>query len=487
MRRLYTLSLTVIGITSFALFSQPYTSIKAYSSDEYAWWNNSWAYRIPVTVSSNVALTTNHPLFISEPLKEDLIALGVPSADAVVDKEHIRVIAQTTGSTQMIENLPVQVQTTGSVNTITSVIPNGYTSSHQLFVYFDIEKNASSKPSNTAPPIVKTSELDNYQGQPSVKVETPTATYIYHKQGGGFASIIDNDGNDWISYKPSGGSAGNYRGIPNLVHPEGFFHPGDTGTTTEIKQSGSIISILESTSTDGKWKTRWEIYPTFAKMTLLNKGSVNYWFLYEGTPGGSISSGDYYVSSSHSKTAIGQSFAQDLADAEWIYFGDDTSDEVLFVGSAQNNTAMDSYFLMENNMTVFGFGRKDLNKYLTEQGAVYTIGLTNNTNPQDVIKESLANVSISTKAVEKNSTTGTPRPTIQPTTTSPSPTSGYITPTSATCRTGDLDCSGKVNAVDLTIFLSKFGTNDAIADLDGSGKVNAADLTILLQNFGKTG
>lgn len=50
---------------------------------------------------------------------------------------------------------------------------------------------------------------------------------------------------------------------------------------------------------------------------------------------------------------------------------------------------------------------------------------------------------------------------------------------------GDLDCSGIVNALDLTILLTKFGSNDETADLDDSGVVNALDLSLLLVNFGK--
>lgn len=49
---------------------------------------------------------------------------------------------------------------------------------------------------------------------------------------------------------------------------------------------------------------------------------------------------------------------------------------------------------------------------------------------------------------------------------------------------GDLDCSGRVNALDLTILLKNFGSNNADADLDTSGVVNALDISILLQNFG---
>lgn len=71
-------------------------------------------------------------------------------------------------------------------------------------------------------------------------------------------------------------------------------------------------------------------------------------------------------------------------------------------------------------------------------------------------------------------------PTIIPTVT--------FTPTPSThCQPlGDIDCSGKVNALDLSILLSKFGTADATADLDDSGKVNALDFSILLSNFGRS-
>jgi hypothetical protein len=52
---------------------------------------------------------------------------------------------------------------------------------------------------------------------------------------------------------------------------------------------------------------------------------------------------------------------------------------------------------------------------------------------------------------------------------------------------GDIDCSGQVNALDLSKLILKFGQSNVITgeDVDGSGQVNAIDLAILLSNFGK--
>jgi hypothetical protein len=50
---------------------------------------------------------------------------------------------------------------------------------------------------------------------------------------------------------------------------------------------------------------------------------------------------------------------------------------------------------------------------------------------------------------------------------------------------GDIDCSGKVNALDLAYLISKWGGVDAKANLDNLGSVDALDLKLLLGNWGK--
>ena len=49
------------------------------------------------------------------------------------------------------------------------------------------------------------------EGQEAFVVETPAATYCYHKEGGGFSSLVDRDGRDWIGYRAGDGPAGEYR------------------------------------------------------------------------------------------------------------------------------------------------------------------------------------------------------------------------------------------------------------------------------------
>lgn len=65
-------------------------------------------------------------------------------------------------------------------------------------------------------------------------------------------------------------------------------------------------------------------------------------------------------------------------------------------------------------------------------------------------------------------------------------TPGPALPAPPVCA--DANCSGEINASDLSVLLSQFGTAippNSGADFNGDGVVNAADLSILLSQFGK--
>ena len=50
-------------------------------------------------------------------------------------------------------------------------------------------------------------------------------------------------------------------------------------------------------------------------------------------------------------------------------------------------------------------------------------------------------------------------------------------------RSGDLNGDNIINAADLSILVSYFGTSNTSADLNGDGKVNVLDLSILLCHY----
>jgi len=216
------------------------------------------------------------------------------------------------------------------------------------------------------------------EGQESYQVITPGATWFYHKLGAGFSSLLDRDGLDWLSYRPGGGSAGEYRGIPNMGHPEGYCHPGKTASHSRVSASGPLCVSIESASNDGVMRCRWDIFPHHARLTVFQMRTP-YWFLYEGTPGGNPGgqldeAGGYCVHSDGTRTALSERWDGPLPAPEWLYFGASNVDRVLYLVHHQPDREIDSYWPMEHNMTVFGFGRLGLEKFMTQVPAHFTVG-----------------------------------------------------------------------------------------------------------------
>jgi len=213
-------------------------------------------------------------------------------------------------------------------------------------------------------PLVKIEDAGVYQGDETFRIITPSATYYYHKHGSGFASMIDRDGNDWISYRPEGGPKGNYRGIPNIA-PAGFHPgPGEGNKPSRVAAVGPLRVRILSETKDERWALHWDIYPWYATMTLLRKGPEPYWILYEGTPGGEFDLRDYWVDSSGRRfemppyQGVQNAWHGDLPDPEWVYFGDARLARVLFLLLHEKEPVIDEFWHFgEGGMTVFGFGR----------------------------------------------------------------------------------------------------------------------------------
>jgi hypothetical protein len=226
------------------------------------------------------------------------------------------------------------------------------------------------------------------EGQESYRVITPSATWFYHKLGAGFASLLDGDGLDWLGYRPGGRSAGEYRGIPNMGHPEGYCHPGKAVSHSRVVTSGPLCARFESTSNDGKMQCRWDVFAHYARLTVL-KMRTPYWFLYEGTPGGNPGgqldeTGGYCVRSDGTRTPLSERWDGALPAPEWIYFGASNVDRVLFIVHHEADEEIDSYWPMEHNMTVFGFGRLGLDKFMTRVPSQFTVGFAESGVPERV-------------------------------------------------------------------------------------------------------
>jgi hypothetical protein len=107
----------------------------------------------------------------------------------------------------------------------------------------------------------------------------------------------------------------------------------------------------------------------------------NYWFLYEGTPGGAVGSDDTCWRSSGASNSCSSSWEGDITNTsgaatgyEWVYFADGTLDRSIFL-IHDDDSITDRYYLMDP-MTVFGFGRQaaNTNRLMSATPATLIIG-----------------------------------------------------------------------------------------------------------------
>ncbi len=346
------------------------------------WWDTQWSYRLPVAVDAAGTDRSDVLADVGIDFTAAWSALGVSDT---FDPDSLRVIEVDQQGETINAAVPFQFDPastydpTGSAIGTVSILLDGATAAgatRSYHVYFD----AMSKgivPATVAPLVIATDGIIN-EGLDTVRVQTDVGTYYYDKDGGGFSSLVDVDGNDWISHNATSGSAGEYRGVPNLVYPENYMHPGEGGATTTIVSQGPLKTTLRSEAGGGAWVTLWEIGPESARMTVL-AGPDNYWFLYEGTPGGSLDlASDVVVRSDGTQTTAGQSWTGDLSGEEWTYFGDPNvgaSGRSLYVVNHDQDTAVDSYYPMNGEMTVFGFGRSGTSRFLDNIPSTFTLGL----------------------------------------------------------------------------------------------------------------
>ncbi len=352
-----------------------------------AWWDSNWRYRTTISAKGNGHQRVDKPVELALNFTTLLADAG---GSGQFDVRSLRLLEIDENGAVLDANVPFQFDkavaynaTTNAAGTLVFIL-QGVTNANEerlYHLYFD-RTGSSFTPAVVTPQITVTTGVQD-EGFASIQFGTPGGAYWYHTEGGGFSSIHDSDGADWLSYRITVGAQGSYRGLPNMIHPAGSFHPGSSGVETTLIHQGPIRATMRSTTVinNQSWEALWTIYPHYVRMTLLQAGAP-YWFLYEGTPGGALDANDFTTLSSGTQLGYADVWNGDLPGEEWVYFSDPNAGaggRSLFLVQHEDDTQPDSYRRLgsTNGMTVWGFGRKTTteSKFLSAQPAQYTFGL----------------------------------------------------------------------------------------------------------------
>ncbi len=199
------------------------------------------------------------------------------------------------------------------------------------------------------------------RGLECIVVITEAATYAYDVLGAGFVSIIDRDGNDWVSWNPTPSASGEFRGVPNLGT---CCHPGRgeaAPAVTTLSASDAERVEIRSVSVDGSWEVAWEFFSDHARFTVVRPPG-KYFMLFEGTPGGALGREDWLgTSDGVLEPLLGLELDRDIAGdssgSEWVYFLDASLGRALVFAHRRDDHLVDTYWTFDHRMTVFGWGR----------------------------------------------------------------------------------------------------------------------------------
>jgi hypothetical protein len=266
----------------------------------------------------------------------------------------------------------------------TMVILMGGTTGSSASRYFDIyfnETGGSFTPPSF-PALVAIEEDDWDMGQAAYRIDGPGVSMYYQTQSGAISSLMDKDLNDWIEWNFLDGPGGTYRGLPNMVYPESYFHPGALNAISTVISKGPLKITVRTVTNDDKWETRWEFYSRYATMTLAKKDHA-IWFLYEGVPGGSFErETDFMVRANGQHSYLWEAWSGDMVGDEWVYFSDPALRRSFFLAHHEDDAAQEHYHNDNDSMTVFGFGRSE-NPLGPEMNTVpqhFTLGFLNDTS-----------------------------------------------------------------------------------------------------------
>lgn len=351
------------------------------------WWNSDWDYRHLITVDASGNARQDKPVEVNlnfTPLLHDQGGSGA------FDPNSIRVIEIDADENVIDADVPFQFDKAGDYNatnkargTLTFLLmgSTNANATRRYHIYFDVTGGGFTLPAFTDR--VAMTDGIGHKGYQSIRITTADAEYFYHKPGGGFATLIDKNSNDWIDWNSTAGGAGDFRGIPNMVHPNngGFFHPGRNSVTTTVLSDGPLKVSFKSISNGGDWEVRWDVFPAYARMTVVKKGPSNFWWLYEGTPGGVLEPGvDRLTRSNGDSILASGTWSSDISGDEWIFVTDPNVGRSLYLIHHQEDSKVDGYTADgTNKMTIFGFGRSGSQRLLSDLPQQFTFGFVDQT------------------------------------------------------------------------------------------------------------
>lgn len=187
-------------------------------------------------------------------------------------------------------------------------------------------------------------------GQNCLLIRTDTSSYAYQDEAGGFSSILDGDGIDWIGFRPGPpevpqGAGHVFRGLPNLVYPDNVGHPGYRRCRSK-HSLGNTSATIDTESTDGEWMWTLTVKHDHAEFDV-GKSPIDraYWFLYEGVPAGRYDPGNTIWGTDAGPFAGRRGEARtptrpsSLGNSRWIYFGYAGYPRVFFIARVPRNPA----------------------------------------------------------------------------------------------------------------------------------------------------
>lgn len=374
--------LLFITLTIATLTVQPTAADSAATSiNTLNWWDDERHFRVPIILTAATSLI-DKVVSVNVQFPHLLQTMG---EWRTFDPASLHLIEVTEAGAQLANNLPFQLNTQDGQ--LYFLVP-GNTSSDQtryFHVYFDVLA-ARVTPKIVTPQVsVEQDVVDEEQA--SWRISTQGGTYDYHLAGAGFSSLVDAEGNDWIDYHPTGGSFGDFRGVPNLVFPDKHFHPGATSAISTLTTEGPLVSTVTATTSDDAWEVIYTFFPTYVDIEVM-KMAQPYWFLYEGTPGGTLDlDADRIVYSDGVEITAGQGRNEDISgDEEWAYFADPNNGRSLFLINHMPDTIADTYWPLDGVMTVFGFGREQTSlEPMLDSPRRFSMGLVDTTEPAEVI------------------------------------------------------------------------------------------------------